>query len=135
MLDCMIRDSDANQSEKSPDSYSGRAADVTQAALRYPVITIHQLYVSKLDLDPREGPRNGLMIPKWLFQKAGLQAGEKATLTREKCAARDVDPLRNRTVTPLFAGDYSSEATALGPTAKFLGQAGPSCCIVFAEYD
>ena len=117
------------------DLHRGSGSDVTPAALRYPVITIHQLWVSQFDLVPQEGPHNGLIIPKWLFERAGLQYGEKATLTREQSAARDVDPLRNRTVTPLFAGDHFSEVTSLGPTAEFLGQAGPSCCIVFAEYD
>lgn len=109
----------------------GNAASV---GLRYPIIAVHQIYVKDLIKKPPSGPRDGLQIPKWLHEKAGLKYGEKIVLTREHCEGRDAEALRNRTITPVFPceGDH---ARAIGPAALFLGKPGPSCLIAYGSVD
>jgi hypothetical protein len=99
--------------------------------LGFPFAAIHQLYVHELRGRPSSGPRNGLLIPAWLFMRAGLIPGEKVTLTREYSPQRPVSALNNRTVAPVFASNRDV-AVALGPTAQFLASDGPSCCIAYS---
>lgn len=101
-------------------------------SLGYPLIAVHQLYVHILEENPKDGPRDAVFIPEWLYKKAGLKYGEKIVLTRENCQSRHVKAERNRTVTAVFpwSNDY---AAAVGPTAKFLGEKGQSCFIAYAH--
>lgn len=83
---------------------------------------------------PSSGPGDGLQIPKWLHEKAGLKYGEKIVLTREHCRGRDAEALRNRTITPVFPCE-EDHARAIGPAALFLGKPGPSCLIAYGSVD
>ncbi len=100
--------------------------------LSYPIIAVHQLFVSVLEECPNGGPRNALFIPEWLYRKTGLKYGEKIVLTREKYRKRMIEAGRNRTITAVFPQD-GEYATAVGPTAKFLGENGRSCFIAYAH--
>jgi len=113
---------------------SNRQSQLYKYVIGYPAIALHQVYVAELDFNPKGGPQNGLVIPRWLFEKAGIRHGEKAIITREADSKRPVDALINRTIAPVFAGK-NNHAAALGPTARFLGQPGPSCCIIYAYTD
>lgn len=115
---------DIEQKEKSPN------LDVV--SLDYPISVLHQVWVQELEESPKIGPRDGILLPEWLFKKAALVNGERVVLTRENNNERPVEALRNRTVAPVFSWD-NNHIKVLGPAATFLGKKGPSCLIAYSS--
>jgi hypothetical protein len=111
---------------------AGRDGVPARVVVEYPLTVLHQVWVDELRGVPAGAPRDGIELPRWLFERACFARGEKVTLTREHGEERRVEARANRTTTAVFpwSGDH---VRASGPAALFLGRPGLSCLIAYGH--
>jgi hypothetical protein len=97
--------------------------------IEFPLIAIHQVYIKELDFGSSQ---NGIYLPQWLFEKSKLLEKEKIVLTRENCANRKAEAMRNRTTVPVFSWNKDYVAVS-GSAATFLESPGLSCLIAYGR--